>query len=595
VLQHLLRGNFRVWTNQRSIRRGIRQHGLQIEGSHWVFGLQVSLLSLNWLHVLTKSLRIRRVKCDETKPFCIICTSTGHTCEGYPPPLPRKPRTSRSKYDDLQMRPDQSVVSIHGTLSTVFGSNAPDLGYPWDLRRVLKSMDSGFNSDERRSLDYYRARVSSKISGYFDIDFWNNLVLQVGEGEPIVRHAILALSALYEAGETSQLLRYPSSNDRYNFLMSFAVFQYTKALSMLSKRINADGPTLEVIMMSCLIFTWLEFLRDNVDDALIHLQSGLRILSDQQQLETSRNVVKHVAHILGCVLIQATLHGSSTVEFDYHAIIGYSPGPGPLDFASLREARCDIDGKLNTLLHFLRRIENAGFAQLHHGYRLFPDLPSLKRMHQAHIHDLYQWKGAFQKLRDRLDIHALTADALQALRQLELCYLLTSNTLETLFTTTPMIFDKYNDTYARMVYLSGQILQNQSTSLFTLLFDNSIQRALFYLVLSCRHLPIRRETIQLLQLCPDHKGIWQRANLVAFCSWKINVEEKGRPQGALDTDPLPENARVYAEKAREATRDGQSLMAIGFKRGASNSARHVRYDEEEVTNLSMRLAGLLRT
>jgi hypothetical protein len=150
-----------------------------------------------------------------------------------------------------------------------------------------------------------------------------------------------------------------------------------------------------------------------------------------------------------------------------------------------------------------------------------------------------------------------------------------------------------------MVYLSRQILQNQilrqSTSLFTLPFDNSIQRALFYIVHRCRHLPIRREAVQLLQLCPDQKGIWQRANLVAFCNWKTDVEEKGRPQGALDTDPLPENARVYAEKAREVAKDGQSLMVIRFKRAASNRASDAGYDEEEVTNLSMRLAGLLRT
>jgi hypothetical protein len=381
--------------------------------------------------------------------------------------------------------------------------------------------------------------------------------------------------------------------------MRFAVSQYTKALSMLSSMINTDGLLLEVIMMSCLIFTWLEFLRDNMDDALTHLQSGLRIVSEQQQLAGSRKVVRQVAYILGRVLIQATLHRSFTVEFDYHAIMGYIPGPGSLGFMSLWEARCDIDGKLSRLLRFLRRIRNAGFAGLRHGCCAFPDLPCLKCLHQAHIRDLDQWKGAFQKLRDRLDIDALASDALEALHQLELCYLLTSNTLDTLFTTTPMIFDNYNDTYARMIYLSRQILQNkilhQSTSPFTLPFDNSIQRALFYVVLRCRYLPIRREAVQLLQLCPDYGGIWQRASLVAFCNWKIDVEEKRRPQGALETDPLPENARVYAGKAREVTRNGQSLMAIRFKRGASNGVSDVIHDEEEVTNLSMRQAGLLRT
>jgi hypothetical protein len=158
-----------------------------------------------------------------------------------------------------------------------------------------------------------------------------------------------------------------------------------------------------------------------VDNALTHLHSGLRILYEQQHQVTSRNIVKQVAHILGRVLIQATLHGSSTVEFDYHAIEGSNTGSGSLVFATLGEARCDIDGKINSILGFLRWIENADSAKLHSGLRPFPDMPSLKRMYQDHIHDLDRWKWAFQNLRDRLDINTLTTDALQALYQLELC------------------------------------------------------------------------------------------------------------------------------------------------------------------------------
>jgi hypothetical protein len=218
-------------------------------------------------------------------------------------------------------------------------------------------------------------------------------------------------------------------------------------------------------------------------------------------------------------------------------------------------------------------------------------------MHQAHIRDFDQWKGAFESLRDRLYIDALTANALQALHQLELSYLLISNTFDTLFAMTPMVFDKYTDIYARILYLSRLILQYQvlrrSTSLFTFPFDNGVQGALLNIVLRCRHLPIRREAVRLLQLCPDNGGIWQRASLVAFCNWKIYIEEKGRPQGALETDPLPENARVYAEKAREVVRDGQTLVAIRFKRGARSNISDVGLDEEEVPNVSMRLAGLL--
>ncbi len=497
------------------------------------------------------------------------------------------------------MRLDRRIDASFNTpdVSIVSNSNIYDAGHAWGVPRSLDRARDGVDRDESRSLAYYRTCISNDICSYFDTDFWHSLVLQVSEEEQTVRHALLALSALYEAGETSQLLNPPSSNDRYIYLMRFAIHQHNNAISTLLTRINTGKPPLEILIMSCLIFTWIEFVRDNVDDALRHLHSGLRILYEQRQLIGSRVVVKHMAQILGRVLMQATLHRSSSIEFDYYATMGHNPGAGTLNFTTIREARCDIDGKINSALRFLRRIEGAGFAELRHGCCASPHLPCLKCMHQAHIRDFDQWKGAFESLRDRLYIDALTANALQALHQLELSYLLISNTFDTLFAMTQMVFDKYTDIYARILYLSRLILQYQvlrrSTSLFTFPFDNGVQGALLNIVLRCRHLPIRREAVQLLQLCPDNGGIWQRASLVAFCNWKIDIEEKGRPQGALETDPLPENARVYAEKAREVVRDGQTLVAIRFKRGARSSISDVVLEEEEVPNVSMKLAGLL--
>lgn len=557
-----------------------------------MFSLQVSFSSLHWLNALTISLRTRRVKCDETKPFCIKCISTGRTCKGYMPPQPRKPRTCRSKYSVL----DRSTVSSPGIPGTSLGLIAPGQGFSGYLPLISKHLVSGVDGDESRSLDYYRMRVSRDISGFFDTDFWNSHVLRLSDTEPAVRHAVIALSSLYEAYEISQLSQSSSSN-RYDYLMRLAIRQYNKAISTLSNRINIGDPFLEVILITCLIFTWLEFLQGSTNNALAHLQSGLQILSEKRQRVISREIVNKVAQILGRLLIQATLHGSVTVEFDYNALVGYMPTPGLMRFTTLEEARCIMDGKINSILRFHRRIGKPGFVQSHQRSHPFPDPLSLECEYQAHIHDLGKWNMAFQDLKDRLDINLFTGDALQALYQLELCYLRISNPLKTLFATTPMVFDKYNDDYARMVYLSRLILQSQilrrSTSLFMLPFDVSVQGALFYVVFKCRHLPIRREALQLLQLCPDYEGIWQRASLVAFCNWKIAAEEKGRPEGALEIDALPENARVYGEKAREVVIDGQRRTMISFERGASDGISDVLANEEEVTNLSMSLAGLL--
>jgi hypothetical protein len=91
-------------------------------------------------------------------------------------------------------------------------------------------------------------RVSRDISGYFNTDFWNSHVLQASETESAVRHAVVALSSLYEAYETSQLSQ-GSSNDQHEYFMRLAIRQYNKAISALSNRINTGDPVLEVILM----------------------------------------------------------------------------------------------------------------------------------------------------------------------------------------------------------------------------------------------------------------------------------------------------------------------------------------------------------
>lgn len=147
------------------------------------------------------------------------------------------------------------------------------------------------------------------------------------------------------------------------------------------------------------------------------------------------------------------------------------------------------------------------------------------------------------------------------------------------------------------LYLSSRILHGQilsrTTSRFTFPFDNSVQGALLNVLLRCRHLPIRRDAAQLLQLCPDKGEIWQPAALVALCNWKIDLEERGRPQAALETGLLLENARVYVEGAREFVKDGQRVVEIRFQRGAWNGSSEIGSLEEQAPNVSIGLAELL--
>lgn len=60
--------------------------------------------------------------------------------------------------------------------------------------------------EERRCFEFFLTRTASQLSGFWDSDFWNCLILRATHHQPAIRHAVLALGSLherFEAGDRS--------------------------------------------------------------------------------------------------------------------------------------------------------------------------------------------------------------------------------------------------------------------------------------------------------------------------------------------------------------------------------------------------------
>jgi hypothetical protein len=84
---------------------------------------------------------------------------------------------------------------------------------------------------------------------------------------------MIALGSLYEHCNDSA--DYPSVMQQ-----RYALIQYNKAIRSLKSRRSDDAKTLEVTLLTCVLFVCLELLRGNPELALDHLQSGLNILNN---------------------------------------------------------------------------------------------------------------------------------------------------------------------------------------------------------------------------------------------------------------------------------------------------------------------------
>ncbi|EEU34044.1 uncharacterized protein NECHADRAFT_85498 [Fusarium vanettenii 77-13-4] len=172
--------------------------------------------------------RIRRVKCDEKKPSCKRCTSTGRKCDGYPAPKPRLEAVS-------------VVVMSSGSCSTPGACPAKS----------------------RQSFQMFSELYAPMLSSYGTDGFWTMVVLQASYVDESIKHLVIAASNL-------------SSSNNVPFLA-----HYSRALQILSRSQNVD---VIIILVACVLLTVCDDLQNRGDSARRHISAGERILAEQNGL-----------------------------------------------------------------------------------------------------------------------------------------------------------------------------------------------------------------------------------------------------------------------------------------------------------------------
>ena len=169
------------------------------------------------------------MKCDEAKPYCRKCTSTGRKCDGYPViETPSGPSISTPDSEALvQLQPCAPPLEFVGS------------------------------EKERRSFHFFRTTTASQLSGFCGDGFWDTLILQASHHEPGIRHAVIALGSLHERFIKHNGLT--SRSDRLLYLDEFALQQYSLAIRCLFDQFSRlDKPAVDVCLVSCVLFACFE-------------------------------------------------------------------------------------------------------------------------------------------------------------------------------------------------------------------------------------------------------------------------------------------------------------------------------------------------
>ncbi|ETN36548.1 uncharacterized protein HMPREF1541_08826 [Cyphellophora europaea CBS 101466] len=208
---------------------------------------------------------IRRIKCDESKPSCLRCTSTGRKCDGYefPKKTQTEPQQGRSSLSPPTKRP---TVSYTGLI------------LPASLSQPFEG-----TLQEKRIFHRFQVRSIPSFIGGSEANFWTKVVLKAGQQELVVRNAIIALGALHEDYQIrsgkydAQLIEDQSYRD--------VTLLYGKALRQLNQRLNEPTKENAKIAIICsILFACYEVLRRNNMAAVVHYQQGMRQLMRQMTL-----------------------------------------------------------------------------------------------------------------------------------------------------------------------------------------------------------------------------------------------------------------------------------------------------------------------
>ncbi|KAI0490408.1 hypothetical protein F4859DRAFT_508212 [Xylaria cf. heliscus] len=188
-----------------------------------------------------RTCKIRHKKCDESRPACFHCSSTGRQCDFI---LPAQPR-----------------------------HNALGEGYLEDDASVARSIPVLFRQPGRSStpasplesihFEFFRLVCAPEYGVYFETPSWESLVLQSVVNEPCIYHAALAIGAL-TWHHYSPMSHWYDPVTRARSAVEYSTIQYNHAIRCLNARLGNSAPDKDLTklaILSAVLFINIEFFR----------------------------------------------------------------------------------------------------------------------------------------------------------------------------------------------------------------------------------------------------------------------------------------------------------------------------------------------
>ncbi|PMD53606.1 uncharacterized protein K444DRAFT_141877 [Hyaloscypha bicolor E] len=474
---------------------------------------------------------------------------------------------------------------------------------PWSDSQVALAPTLGLSANEQsnRFFHSFLHDCVPVLTETMDSEFWQRGILRASSS-PAVQHAAIAFGAVYEQRVANDGRLASSPNDKRLGVLSSLC--YANAIRILRHCVaeSSQAPEkLEEIMITCLIFIFMEILRGDDIAAVTHLDGALKIYScgpppgqalfhlkeNKVTSEMDTTLEKLTNAFLRLDIQSVQYMGSRTPwEPDRASLWFQTREDIPATFETLLGARDSLYAQLANIMNFVTPLEGAekcfpawsphpdrGFDiyTVFHGstYRDY-DLPkaATKRRHFMYI--LSRWKSAFQGFLQKGTVK--TPEALAGCALLLLAYYTTRINLAVSYTTDECCYDEQLSSFKKImeqvkVHLKytthaspSQLPRDPNGNLpynmprlkprknhFKV--HSTLCYPLYYTALECRYKPLRQSALALLRNA-DSEGIWDADMLARIAEFVIDVEEHLEPDSrnvSADSPSfgVPETNRIH--------------------------------------------------
>jgi hypothetical protein len=503
--------------------------------------------------------RVRRVKCDETKPTCQRCAKLDVVCDGYPETRPI-PTAKRIVLKALHPTPPYLVTHIR---------TGPRFA----------------EEEEGRYFRYYCEETAAQICGPLKSSLWERLIPQAGEIEPYIGHAIVALGALSKACKTlgydRGLERAAPSNPHH----LYALTHYCKALKGMRNAPQSDIYDSRKVLMACLLVFCFEGLQGHHLSASLHALGGLDLLYKFKAAQ-KRSKGSFAFDCLGRGAIEDDLYAAIS-GLDLQVLIFLDNRPAsrhreiksdmssainsmPSELSSLKQCRDIWQLLMRRNFHFVAEAhaamkvtapcldvvptEDEGFEDLHAlknswtgpKRRLENVMSLLLPERDSYMEDIRRWERASASLFQRhLDPENKGREEFFLASMLKLNAAFSMLHLAMTLSPPETSYDAYLPEFQTVTEIATDIhpllVSSSSSEGATFRFDLGILPALTHVANKCRARAVRTQAINLLEASPGYQeGIWHSDAVLAIARFVRDLEEKWMD----GSGSIPGNRRV---------------------------------------------------